>query len=278
MPTSTTVLPSAPCHGPEIDQANIDRILADFEAKRTAVYAAEERRAERLQTIDPETVRKLLDNDALAFQVNFPAEYNPLGDEDDDDIDEGWWRSIKIESSLLDDSVDPPISLPVAHAKAYLIKNNVPYTFHDFMDEISEGCFQMARALYDQHGILLSRLQIGVWDDVFPSWAILLIDELYVTPSCRRQGIGQRLIQAMFDKIVEERQPFYALSHATMFFNADVREQLRDASDDEARALRVQHTERARAFWRSLNFGPVGDTEYMGWYPYGDRLSKQTTG
>lgn len=64
--------------GHDVDQATIDRELASFQAKRAAMMNAEERGAERLQTIDPNTVRRLLDNGALAMDIDLPPKWHPF--------------------------------------------------------------------------------------------------------------------------------------------------------------------------------------------------------
>lgn len=194
-------------------------------------------------------------------EVEFQGEIQP--------ICLGGWRQITVDATLLDNSESTPMPLPIARASAYLISIAANDNFQEKMNEISEGCYHMAKDLFGSDGDLLPRLQTGVWSRGFPNAAFLLIDKLYVEQTCRRQGIGRRLVQELLTRVrVErERHSFYPIVPTLAYFERDMREKLRNASEKEARILAAPYANCSMAFWHSLGFHFVGNTSYMAWHP-----------
>ena len=170
----------------------------------------------RLETIPPPAVAALLATDALHLNVNYPAASIPLrrDDENDDEMasmgDTGY-RHITGQLILLKPSGPDVLHLPAARCEAFLVSTIAPFTFYSDMDSISQGCVDMARAVFDEHGALRPEFcnpapaqGTTVWRSGLGLYNLLLIDEIQVAPTCQRQGIGTRLLQALSQKVIKE--------------------------------------------------------------------------
>lgn len=140
----------------------------------------------------------------------------------------------------------------------------------------------MALAIFDRGGNLRPECiaappgsATSVWHDGFGFTDVLLIDAVFVHPACRRQKIGQALIEAVLQKVCDTYGRIYAVAWPTLYWSGDMQHQVNDLSMSDLRLLRRQHTQASLAFFRALGFRRIGATRFLAWSSMSQRPSRQ---
>lgn len=161
----------------------------------------------------------------------------------------------------------------LASCEAVWFTTNTP-TLYDEMDEISQPCLDMARAIFHNHGYLQPWFATpppghgsAVWEHRLSYANLLLIDYLHVESDYRRQGIARRLIDALLEATRAKIQPdyWYAVALPSVLWTSQLRTQSEQLSIAELQNMCFDHTQRSIAFFRALAFRRVGDSVYFAW-------------
>lgn len=235
------------------------------------------------ESIQPDAVRTLLAQGAYDLEVNLGRwqyyeiyEHNP----ELQTLQDGY-RRITASLALPDNLSSGPRSLTAARCAAVQVITNTPNLYAE-MDEISQGCLDMAHALFNNWGALRPEFThppsgqgTSVWHQGFNWRPVLLIDELQVMPGCGRLGIGRRLIDALLHRVCTTSGDWwYAVAYPTLFWTVALSHQLTQLPESKRRAVISHHTQRSVAFFRSLGFRRIGASAYFAWSPRSDHPSR----
>lgn len=156
---------------------------------------------------------------------------------------------------------------------AKFVKRNVIFdNFHFSMDEVSAEMYQLAREIFDKGGCLRRQFEgasmgpgQGTWGQKLDLGDILLLEEMYVEQSYRRQGFGRAMVRdlvrrarrASADSCVE----FFVVCLPSGLTNVVRHEETGTAT--QVQDAKRRHEAIASQFFRSMGFKKIGSSD---WY------------
>lgn len=166
---------------------------------------------------------------------------------------------------------------PVEHvgeSEAFLIRRNrIADTFWDDMNDMELGTAGLAFELFDRFGCLQSQFKehpikrgSGVWANELNDGDILLIEQLTVSPSCRRRGIGSMLAHANLELASKKSSKFVGITWPEIL-ECEVDGEISGGNAVDQEAIRGQLEGIAISFWRALGFRRIGSSRWLGYSP-----------
>lgn len=176
-----------------------------------------------------------------------------------------------------------------------------PY-FYTEMEDPTQELADLAFGLFDRWGCIKDdflyhsvKKGTGIWGEELNRGKILLFQSLIVEENLRRQGIGRKLAQNLWAKVIAEtsasivRYPQlesptahddeecqFAVVFPTHLITSDMQRDELENLSPEAREQYLENSKAAAiAFWRSLGFRRIGSSSWFGLAASADHPSRQ---
>jgi hypothetical protein len=221
-------------------------------------------------------------NTDLASRPRKPA-YLPNADEEYDfdeslhllDNTKGYRQIVATWAGDEDTHLTGLLSPPHVQCRAWFVETISPYTFYREMDEISPGCGRLARAIFNNHGNMKSRLEeegTAVWHWGFGSARILMIDQWTALPDAARQlQVDLILLNTLLTHVSAHYEHFFAVASPTSLLeDGELAWAPRMAEGAPNRELSYRIGILREAGFRRIGTGPC-----FGWSPDPDHPARQ---
>lgn len=200
-----------------------------------------------------------------------------LSDSSGDDYDDGlpWYEEIDglatLQPSTDVSTISRRAERRTGSCNAKLVRREMMReSFWLKMGITTQETHDLAFGLFDRYGRLNPEFYdhdvnkgSGVWGNELDHGDILLFEELKVDTTCRRRGIGTKLVNAILEKTskkVSERVGFFALARPGFLWSETPRDNpdtVREAQQDAMKA--------ALGFWHAMGFRRIGTSPWLAW-------------
>ncbi|GKZ25972.1 hypothetical protein AbraCBS73388_001786, partial [Aspergillus brasiliensis] len=171
----------------------------------------------------------------------------------------------------------------IAHCRAFLIrKDRILKPFWEDMEEPEEETAELAFEVFDRFGCLQAQYKThpvkqgsGAWGDELNDGDILLISELSVSATHRRQKIGSKLIEAMLDLASKKSESFHCFAYpGVLVSEMDRQTSMSTSAVHDEKTIRSRIADVALSFFRHLGFRRVGSSRWLAYSPDGQHPSR----
>jgi len=189
--------------------------------------------------------------------------------EDSDDMEDSDVKDSDDMEEFGEDSDSAPGKDAIGGCYALLMRPSRAI-FYDDMEQLSVETSALAFELFDRYGRLKPEFKeqgvksgSGIWKHELDIGRILLLEDIRIGKSFRRQGWAKKLVAAMLQATRAKCKTFVALTRPGVIYRdyGTLKGSLTDAESDRFCAEELRVTE---VFWRSVGFRRIGSSQWFG--------------
>jgi len=141
--------------------------------------------------------------------------------------------------------------------------------FYNEMEKPTDATASLAFDLFDRYGRLREEFKThamkkgpGVWGDELDTGDLLLLEKVVINKSYRRQGLSQKLINAIIDITRPKCGQFFVIVLVGSLIRT-IDDEFPGMTEEEKGPIYQWYEDAARHFYRSLGFRRIGSTNWF---------------